>query len=376
MRRSPSWRTRRSTAVVPASPAERPRRGILATIEHPLVLAFIATLGVLGGLVLGLALGSITTILVYIVLALFISLGLDPVVRVLERRGLRRGGAIGVVFAVFALLVVCLAVFFLPPILAQIAAFFETVPKALAEVEQSAWYASLSPDGQAMVSKGLDDLIQLLTQPETLSMIGGGVLSIGVGVVSFISASFIIVALTLYFISSLGSMKEALYALAPARNRPRLSDMTERVTASVGRSLLGSVTLSSINAAVVFTLTALIGLPYAALLASVAFVITLVPLFGSVIFLVIGSLVALLTSPTQAVLFLIGYLIYIQIESYVVTPRVMNRAIAIPPALVLIGAMVGGTLMGIIGVLIALPVAATILLIIREVVVPKQDSKI
>ena len=85
---------------------------------------------------------------------------------------------------------------------------------------------------------------------------------------------------------------------------------------------------------------------------------------------------ALVSSPTQALIFGIAYLIYIQIESYIVTPRVMNRAVAIPAALVLIGAMVGGALAGVIGVLVALPVIATGLLILREVVVPKQDLKV
>jgi predicted PurR-regulated permease PerM len=185
-----------------------------------------------------------------------------------------------------------------------------------------------------------------------------------------------VVALTLYFLSSLSSMKRAFYALAPARNRARLEDLTERITASVGGALIGSVTLSSFNAATVFVLHLLIDLPFPALMAVIAFVITLIPLFGSVIFLVIGTGVALFSSPTQALIFAIAYLIYIQIESYVISPRVMNKAISIPAALVLIGAMVGGALMGVIGVLVALPVMASILLIIREVVVPRQDLKV
>ena len=126
----------------------------------------------------------------------------------------------------------------------------------------------------------------------------------------------------------------------------------------------------------VFFLHLFIGLPFPALMAVIAFVITLIPLFGSVIFWVFASIVALFSSPTQALIFAIGYLIYIQLESYVVSPRVMNRAISIPAALVLIGALVGGTLAGVIGVLVALPVMASILLIIREVVVPKQDRKL
>ena len=92
-------------------------------------------------------------------------------------------------------------------------------------------------------------------------------------------------------------MKQALYSLAPAYDRPTLSRMTERVTASVGSSLLGSVTLSAINAAVVFFLHLVIGLPFPALMAVIAFVITLIPLFGSVIFLIFASIVALFSSP-------------------------------------------------------------------------------
>ena len=184
------------------------------------------------------------------------------------------------------------------------------------------------------------------------------------------------IALTLYFLSSLTGMKNALYDLAPAHSRARLADMTERITASVGSSLIGSVTLSSINAAVVLVLHLVIGLPFAALMTFIAFVITLIPLFGSVIFWLLATGVALFSSPAQALTFFVAYLIYIQIESYVVSPRVMNRAVSIPAALVLIGALVGGALAGVIGVLVALPIMASVLLILREIVVPKQSLKV
>ena len=209
--------------------------------------------------------------------------------------------------------------------------------------------------------------------PSSSRRSAAGALALGIGLVSFITGAIIVIALTLYFLASLSDMKNALYALAPARNRPRLADMTERVTASVGSSIIGSVILAGLNAGTVFVLHWVIDLPFAALMAAIAFVITLIPLFGSVIFLVVGSVVALFTSPTQALIFAIAYLIYIQIESYILSPRIMNKAISIPGVLVLIGAMVGGTLLGVLGVLLALPTMAMILLIIREVWVPKQD---
>jgi predicted PurR-regulated permease PerM len=352
------------------------RRGILAMIDHPLIVAFVATLGVLGGLLIGIAIVSIATILIYITLGLFVALGLDPVVRRLERAGMKRGAGIAIVFAAFAVLVAIFLVFVLPPVLAQIAEFVTSIPQAMTEIQQSEWFVNLDDELQAAVGTGLDQISASLSQPQTVAALGGGALAVGLGVVSFVSASFIVVALTLYFLASLTAMKQALYALAPAHNRLRLADMTERITASVGGALIGSVILSTINAAVVFVLHLLIGLPFPALMALIAFVITLIPLFGSVIFLILATGIALFSSPTQALIFGIAYLVYIQLESYVVSPRVMTRAISIPAALVLIGALVGGALAGVLGVLLALPVMASVLLIIREVVVPKQDLKV
>src|SRR6187200_2687755 len=106
--------------VEPAPPLPREaRRGIVAAIQSPLTVGFVATIGVLGGIVLGSAIASITSILIYIILALFIALGLDPVVRMLERRGMKRGAGIGIVFGVFVLLAAAFFVFVLPPVVNQ-----------------------------------------------------------------------------------------------------------------------------------------------------------------------------------------------------------------------------------------------------------------
>ncbi len=349
---------------------------VLAALDRPLATAFLATLGVLGALVLGSAIGSISTILVYIVLAMFLAVGLDPIVRMLERHRVSRGAGIAIVFGGFALLALAFLVFVLPPVIAQIGQLIESVPETIAGVPESDWFAQLAPDTQAAILVALEHLATWVSEPATLAAFSGGVLAVGIGFVSAVSAGFVVVALTLYFLASLSATKQAFYALAPAHSRRRLADLTERITGSVGSALIGSVILSSLNAATVFVLHLLIGLPFPALMAVVAFVITLIPLFGSVIFWVLATAIALFSSPQQALIFAIAYLVYIQLESYVISPRVMNRAISIPAALVLIGALVGGALMGVIGVLVALPVMASLLLIIREVVVPRQDLKV
>lgn len=357
---------------------DRPRRfaGIVAALDHPLATGFLVTIGVLGALVLGSAIGSISTILVYIILAMFLAVGLDPLVRMLERHRVKRSLGIAIVFCGFALVMIAVFVFVLPPVIAQVVQLVQAIPELVEDIPDSDWFAALTPDAQAAVLAALEQIAEWISAPSTLATLGGGVLAVGVGFVAAISASFVVIALTLYFLASLTAAKRAFYALAPARNRPRLEDLTERITSSVGSALIGSVILSSLNAAAVFVLHLVIGLPFPALMAAIAFVVTLIPLFGSVIFWIFASIIALFTSPTQALIFFIAYLVYIQLESYVISPRVMNKAIEIPAALVLIGALAGGALAGIVGVLVALPVMASILLIIREVVVPRQDLKI
>ena len=111
-------------------------------------------------------------------------------------------------------------------------------------------------------------------------------------------------------------------------------------------------------------------------MAFAAFCITLIPLIGSVCYWIFATVIALFTSPVAALIFAIAYLIYMQLEAYVLTPRVMNKAVSVPGALVVIGAMVGGTLMGLLGALVAIPITASILLIIKRVFIPKQDAKV
>ena len=125
-----------------------------------------------------------------------------------------------------------------------------------------------------------------------------------------------------------------------------------------------------------FLLHAFLGLPFPALMAVLAFCITLIPLIGSVLYWITATVIALFTGWVPALIFAVIYLVYMQLEAYVLTPRVMNRTISVPGALVVIGAMVGGTLLGLLGALVAIPVTASILLIIKQVFIPRQDAKL
>jgi predicted PurR-regulated permease PerM len=200
------------------------------------------------------------------------------------------------------------------------------------------------------------------------------VLQIGISIGTSISGFIIIIVLSLYFLATLPEMKQAFYRMVP-RNRPLTSELTEEITESVGGYLGGMVSSHSstpssrssstgAGAAVPRADGGRVVLPddhparrYRAVLG-------------------VASVVALFANPLSALIFAAAYLVYMQIEAYVLTPRVMNKAISVPGSLVVIGALVGGTLMGLLGALVAIPVTASILLIIKKVFIPKQDAAV
>ena len=353
-----------------------PSRSFWTRIDRPFVFGFLVTLGGLGAFVLGLALSNLSTVLIYIALALFGALGLDPAVRFLERRGLSR--AISVVITILALIVVFGLVLWMviPIVIDQIAGFVKSIPGMIQDFTRSDLYKTLEDQFGDQFQDLVAEVQTFLTDFGNLATIGGGALAVGASIATGISGAIVVLVLTLYFLATLPAMKVGLLRLAPARDRARASDITDQITDSVGGYVMGMVVLAFCNATLALILYSVLGLPFPPLMAAIAFCVTLIPLVGSVLFWIIGSCLALFTNPIAALAFAVIYLVYMQIEAYVLTPRVMNRAVSVPGSLVVIGALAGGTLLGLLGALVAVPVTASILIIIKQVLVPKQDARI
>ncbi|CAI9389668.1 AI-2E family transporter [Microbacterium sp. T2.11-28] len=369
----------RASAVTPAdpslSPAE-PIRSVGAILQRPFAVGFLLVLGGLLAVGLSSAFADLATIWIYIAFALFAALGLDPIVRRLEQRGIGRTWGIVIVYFVFALVMVGVLWLIIPTVVGQIAQFIRDLPSTVAGFQRTEFYLWARDQFGDQVPALLSEIQRFLSDPSHIAAIGGGVLQVGISIGTTISGIIIIIVLSLYFLASLPEMKRALNRLVPARNRALTAELTEEITASVGGYLGGMVILALLNSITTFILYSVLGLPFPLLLAVVAFCITIIPLVGTVLFWGIGSVVALFTSPLSALVFAGVYLVYMQLEAYVATPRVMNKTISVPGSLVVIGALVGGTLMGLLGALIAIPVTASILLIIKKVWIPRQDAKI
>ncbi|CAH0154571.1 AI-2E family transporter [Microbacterium sp. Bi128] len=350
-------------------------RPVWSAIARPYAAGFFLTLGGLTAILLALALSNLSTVLIYIAIALFLALALDPLVRMLVRRGLSRAWAIVIVFGGLAIVLIGALWLLIPPVVRQVEQFVRDVPSFVSDLRTSDFVLWIEANLSDSVGEIINEVQKFFTNPSNLTAIGGGLLQVGVTIATGISGAIIVLVLSLYFLASLPTMKNSLVRLSPARNRETVSKMTGQITDSVGGYLSGMVVLALINAVFAFILLTIVGQPFAALLAALAFGITLIPLVGSVLFWGTATVFTLIMDPTAGLIFAITYLVYMQLEAYVLTPRVMSRTISVPGSLVVIGALVGGTLLGLLGALVAIPVTASLLLILKQIIIPRQDAK-
>ena len=346
-------------------------------IQNAFRFGLVGTLGVGLGLLIITSVMTLQTIIVYVGAALFLALGLDPAVSWLEKKKFPRWAAILIVVA--AVLGVLTGVIFaiVPIIVDQVSKLSKLIPELVRAVNTSTYLSDLQKQfpglDVAEITKTITDFLG-----GNLTNITATIVQSGLAFVSGLFGGLIILILTLYFTASLNSMKRATYQLVPASKRERFTDISEQITTAVGRYLVGQTALASGNGVLSFIFLSIIGAPFPALLAFIAFLLSLIPLVGTIS----GSVIIVLTclipeigsSPQTAVAAAIYYLIYMQVEAYVLSPNIMNRAVSVPGAVVVIAALAGGNLLGILGALIAIPVAASVIMIVKQVVIPRQNE--
>lgn len=346
-------------------------------IQNPFRIGLLAGLGVLVAITIGTAIGQLATILTYVGAALFIALGLDPLVSLLERRRMPRWLAILIVFAGVIGVVVGLVFAVVPVIAQQSGNLVKSITEALTADSVTDFIAGVqSLFGDTVdVQEIVDQTAAYLNQ--NIATIGGGVLAVGIGIANGIFGTIIVLILTLYFTASLDGFKRGLYQLVPATKRARFADIAEQISDSVGRYVMGQAGLALCNGVLSFIFLSSIGASLPAVFGFIAFLFSLVPLVGTIsasVLIVLGQIVLLPQSQATWVAVAIYYLVYMQVEAYLLSPNIMNRAVKVPGVVVVISALVGGTLLGILGALIAIPVAAAISLIVKQVLIPRQNE--
>lgn len=343
-------------------------------ISNAFQVGLLGGLGVLTAILIGGALTTIANIITYVAAAIFIALGLEPVVERVMRWGLPRAWAIPAVaitiFGAFTLLLWNVV----PSLAIEAAKFIESAPAFISGFSDLEFVKTIDRQFDGAIASGLDRIGAFLGDAKNWPGMLGGFVQVGLTIFNGFFGAIVIVILSIYFMASLDRLKAWSASLVPQSRREKFAYISDQIADAIGRYVMGQVSIGLIAASSALIMMAILGIPYALVLAAIVFLFGLIPLVGPVIAATIVTLVALSVSPTTAVISALYFVIYMQIEAYIISPRVMSRAVSVPGAVVVVAALAGGVLLGVLGALVAIPVAASIILIIRQVLIPRQDK--
>lgn len=355
----------------PAAGRSRQRESILQ--RSPLLFGYLVALGGIGAVATGFMLYGLRSIIFSVFLAMFATVGLDPLIRWFQRRGMRRAWAIVTVILIIVAVLVGIVWVVVPLVVQQISFLATAIPQEIASLRAEGWFDAVNAGSNGVAGQVVTWIAQQVQSPKTWATVGNGLVGFGLSVLNAVATGFFITILTIYFIASYDSTKQAAYRLVSRSHRRTFEGYTERILENFGKYLSGMVILAFANAVFSLILLLATGVPGAFLIALGAFFITLIPLVGTVLTTTLMSVLAFIHSPVSGVVVLVLMLAYMQVEAYILTPRVMGKAVQVPGSVVLISALAGSTLFGLPGALVAIPISAGIILIIREVVMPRKD---
>ena len=361
-------------AAKPAqSPADYGVAGVPINRSHPYYFGFVATLGALTAIVLMRALASVSQIFILILIALFLAMGLNPAVEALRRRNMSRVTAVTIIFTSVIAFVVFFALVVAPPVISQGTQLINKAPTLLADLTNNATINKLN-DQYGIIDTLQSKLTSVTSDGTLLISAFGGVIGVGKSVLSGFFTFLTILVLTLYFITSLPQAVNLGPSLVPASRRARVGHLTNAIIARVGSFVGSQIVIAAMASVFVFVLSLVLGLPSPIAIGMIVFVCGLIPLVGHFLGSGIVTIIALTQSIAIGVIAFVAYVVYVQIENYVVTPRIMKRTLAVPGAVTIISALIGSSLLGLVGGLLAVPVAASIILILDEVVIPRANN--
>ena len=225
----------------------------------------------------------------------------------------------------------------------------------------------------------LNDRFQLQQKiTDAVNGSGGSVLSdvvrVGGTVFGAIADSLIVVVLTVYFLVDLPRIRATLYRLVPGSRRPRAILIGDAVFAKVGAYVVGNVLISVIAGIATFTWLTVFDVPYALLLGILVALLDLIPVVGSTVAGVVVALVALTVSLPVALGTVVFFVVFRLLEDYLLVPKIIGRAVDVPALVTVVAVLIGGALLGVIGALVAIPIAAALQLLAEEVLYPRLDQ--
>jgi predicted PurR-regulated permease PerM len=307
------------------------------------------------------------SVLVLIGLALFIAAGLDPVVTWLTRRRVPRWAAVVIVLlGVFGVVAAFLAAA-IPPLTAQTTNLISQLPNYAHTLQNHN-----SQLGRLNVKYHIEQRLSHLLATRGSALVGG-VLGAGALVLGALASMLAVIVLVVYFLAGMPRIKLFAYRLAPHSRRARVILLGDEIFTKVGGYVLGNVVTSVIAGLGTYLWMLAFGIPYPILLGLFVAILDLIPVIGSTIGGAVVSVVALTVSLPVAIATLAFYVAYRLAEDYLLVPRIMGSTVQVPAVVSIVAVLIGGALLGIVGALVAIPIAAALRLLLQEVAFRRLD---
>jgi predicted PurR-regulated permease PerM len=332
---------------------------------RPMVLfrwGVFASLGVVATVAAVFAVYTARAVLIRATIALFIAVSLDPAVRFLVRRGVRRSLAVTVIFVIALALVAAFLMSVIPAMVTQFQALTHDLPGYLAQLQdRSSRYRQLS------------DRYNLTAQIQKIiaaapSRLGTGILGITRQIFGALFSGLTVLVLTIYFMADLPRLRHGLVRLVPRARRARFGRAADIVIDKVGAYMIGNILISLVAGLASFICFAALGVPFSVPLAFVIALTDLIPMIGASLGAVIAVLLTLFSTELWPTTVLVAafFVVYQQLENYLIAPRILRSSVNLSAAAVLMAGLIGATVLGLVGALMAIPVAAALKVVLAE----------
>lgn len=341
-------------------------QSLAARVPPSLVFQWAAagTAGALIVIAVAYSLYTVHNIIILVLIGLFVAVSLDPAVRWMVRRGLARPWAVSIVVlalvGLFALFVWSLV----PPVAEQSGTLLNRLPDYVQTVSEKSRAIREVTDRYNLTER----LTALAA--ELPGRLAGGAMGFLQKLFGTIASALTVLVLAIYFMADMPRLQRGVVRLFPRRRRARAAEVVAVVVDKVGGYMIGNIVISLFAGVSSYICLRAVGVPYALPLAVTVAIADLIPMIGATLGAVICVLVALLTVGIwpRSVIVLLFFVAYQQFENYVIAPRVLRNAVDLSAVAVLVVALIGGTLLGLVGALMAIPIAAAVKVLMSPMV--------
>jgi predicted PurR-regulated permease PerM len=306
--------------------------------------------------------------LLWLLIAIFLAAALSPPVNHLARH-MRRGLAVTIVYLGLLGVPILLIALIVPTIITEGTRFADNVPNYARDVtnfvENNRRLREINRDYD--ITSKLEEEAEKL--PNRLGGAAGALRDVGLGIVNSLFALITILVLTAFLLANGRAWTDRAIATRPPEQRERLRRSLDRMSAAVGGYVAGALTIAFIAGVATYIVLLILGVPFRAPLAVMAGLFSLIPLVGATIAAVLIAIVTLFENfPTATIIWVIWAIVYQQFENHVIQPQVQKRTVNVHPFITIVSVLFGATLLGVLGALVAIPVAASIQILFREYV--------